>query len=219
MSRQEDGEKIPSLEELSALDLINMLSSKLEQSDACQRARQLRHLEALIKAAETAAAQAERRDLTARVPINRLPTEVLQEIFLTSCTVKLAEYRSKHYQCNNIMTLWNPTWIDRGRAVSLMLVCHHWKEIALEIQELWNGIETYQKPEDHILPARPAQGAGLPRMGSHLSTCCCARSPKYGAFISNSRVVLDRPYISRQQKLSRGASTLAQVSRIAWVPG
>ncbi|KZT06086.1 uncharacterized protein LAESUDRAFT_196901 [Laetiporus sulphureus 93-53] len=110
-----------------------------------------------MKAAETTV-QAMRHELNAHVAITRLPAEVLQEIFVTTCTVELAEYRSLHYQCNVITTVWNPTWIDKGRAVSLMLVCYRWKEIALGIQELWNGIETYWEHEDHILLERSGRG-------------------------------------------------------------
>ncbi|KZT01288.1 uncharacterized protein LAESUDRAFT_763880 [Laetiporus sulphureus 93-53] len=157
MSRQEDGGKSPSLQELSTLDLIKILSSKLEQSDAHERILYLKNLEGLIKAAETTV-QAGRRDLNARVAINHLPAEVLQEIFVTTCTVKLAEYRSKHYRCNDVTTIWNPTWIEKGRAVSLMLVCYHWKEIALGVRELWNGIETYWECEDRILLEMSGRG-------------------------------------------------------------
>ncbi|KZT01685.1 uncharacterized protein LAESUDRAFT_453358 [Laetiporus sulphureus 93-53] len=39
-----------------------------------------------------------------------------------------------------------------------MLVCHHWKEIALGVQELWNGIETYWEREDRILLKRSGRG-------------------------------------------------------------
>ncbi|KZT05764.1 uncharacterized protein LAESUDRAFT_813294 [Laetiporus sulphureus 93-53] len=39
-----------------------------------------------------------------------------------------------------------------------MLVCHQWKEIAFEIQELWNSIETYWDDKDHILLERSGQG-------------------------------------------------------------
>ncbi|KZT01289.1 uncharacterized protein LAESUDRAFT_763881 [Laetiporus sulphureus 93-53] len=141
-------------------DLIKILSSKFEQTDARQRAFRILHLkdlEGLIKAAETTV-QARRRDLNARVAINRLPAEVLREIFVTTCTVKLAEYRSKHYQCNDITTVWNPTWIEKGRAVSLMLVCYRWKEIASGMRELWNGIETYWEHKDRILLERSGRG-------------------------------------------------------------
>ncbi|KZT01673.1 uncharacterized protein LAESUDRAFT_815734 [Laetiporus sulphureus 93-53] len=156
MSHQNRGKKTPSLEELSASDLMKMRFSKLEQKDPHECARE--DLEELIKAAVTPAVQAMRRERNAHVAINRLPAEVLREIFVTTCTVKLAEYRSEHYQCYISTTVWNPTWIDKGRAVSLMLVCHHWKEIALEIQELWSGIETYWEDEDHILLERSGRG-------------------------------------------------------------
>ncbi|KZT06087.1 uncharacterized protein LAESUDRAFT_813013 [Laetiporus sulphureus 93-53] len=96
--------------------------------------------------------QVGRRDLNVGVAINRLPAEVLREIFVTTCTVKLARYR------HHIMTVWSPTWIDKGRATSLMLVCCRWKEIALGIRELWNGIETYRKHEDHTLLERSGRG-------------------------------------------------------------
>ncbi|KZT09891.1 uncharacterized protein LAESUDRAFT_463993 [Laetiporus sulphureus 93-53] len=39
-----------------------------------------------------------------------------------------------------------------------MLVCHHWKEIASEIRELWNGVETYWHDKDHALLERSGQG-------------------------------------------------------------
>ncbi|KZT01285.1 uncharacterized protein LAESUDRAFT_731371 [Laetiporus sulphureus 93-53] len=147
MSHQEGNEKTPSLEQLSTLDLI-----KHKQSDARERTVQLKHLEGLVSAG--------RRDLNARIAINRLPAEVLREIFVTTCTVKLAkrEFFFSYYRCNHIITVWNPTWIDTGIAVRLMLVCHHWKEIALGIQELWNCIGTYWKDKDHILLERPGRG-------------------------------------------------------------
>ncbi|KZT01687.1 uncharacterized protein LAESUDRAFT_763550 [Laetiporus sulphureus 93-53] len=146
---------MPSLEQSSVSDLIKMRSSKLEQRDTRQRARELKHLDELIKAVGF---HAERRDCNARVAINRLPAEVLREIFTTSCTVKLAQYRSLHYYCNDITTIWNPTWIEKGRAVTLMLVCYHWKEIALEIQELWKGVESYWGHQDHTLLERSGRG-------------------------------------------------------------
>ncbi|KZT04590.1 uncharacterized protein LAESUDRAFT_813964 [Laetiporus sulphureus 93-53] len=158
MSRQKRGKKVPSLEELSASDLMKMRSSKLEQRDTRQRARELKHIEGMIRAAETAAVQAERRDWNADVAINRLPPEVLREIFVTTCTVKLDEYIYKYYGCDDFMTVWGPTWIEKGRAVSLMFVCHHWKEIALGIRELWNGIETYWGHKDLTLLDRSGQG-------------------------------------------------------------
>ncbi|KZT04592.1 uncharacterized protein LAESUDRAFT_287612 [Laetiporus sulphureus 93-53] len=114
----------------------------------------------MIKAAETAAVQAEWRDWNADVAINRLPPEVLREIFVTTCTIKLFEYESARtvYECIDIMTVWNPTWIEKDRAVSLMLVCHHWKEIALGIRELWNCIETVRGNRDHVLLERSGRG-------------------------------------------------------------
>ncbi|KZT08308.1 uncharacterized protein LAESUDRAFT_757555 [Laetiporus sulphureus 93-53] len=135
-----------------------MQSSKLEQSDPRQRARELKHLEGLIKVAETAAVQAERCNRNARVAINRLPPEVFREIFVTTCTVKLARYRSTYYTWGATTTVWNPTWIEKGRAVSLMLVCYRWKDIALGIREFWNGVETYWEPKDHILLERSGRG-------------------------------------------------------------
>ncbi|KZT01912.1 uncharacterized protein LAESUDRAFT_763347 [Laetiporus sulphureus 93-53] len=152
MSRQKDGE-IPSLEELSTIQ-----SSKLEQADARQRTHQLKHLKGLIKAADTAATQAERRDRNARIAINRLPAEVLEEIFVMSCTVKLAGYKFWRYQYNDIITVWNPIWIHTGGAVRLMRVCHHWNEIALGTRELWNSVETYCGDRDHVSLARSIRG-------------------------------------------------------------
>ncbi|KZT01684.1 uncharacterized protein LAESUDRAFT_763548 [Laetiporus sulphureus 93-53] len=105
MSRQKRGTKTPSLEGLRVSDLIRMRSSKLDQRDTRQRARELRHLEGLIKAAEV---QAERCDSNAHVAINRLPPEVLREIFVTTCTVKLNEYISKYYGGEGFTTIWDP---------------------------------------------------------------------------------------------------------------
>ncbi|KZT01920.1 uncharacterized protein LAESUDRAFT_815669 [Laetiporus sulphureus 93-53] len=157
MSPQEGDGKLFSLEQLSTLDLIKTLSSRLEQGDTRQRILPLEDLDGLIKAAETMV-QAMRRERNARVAINHLPAEVLEEIFVTTCTVKLAEYRFKHYGCGEAMTIWNPTWIEKGRAVGLMLVCHPWKEIASGIRELWNGVETYWEHKDRILLERSGQG-------------------------------------------------------------
>ncbi|KZT01123.1 uncharacterized protein LAESUDRAFT_764046 [Laetiporus sulphureus 93-53] len=93
---------MPMLEELSASDLIEMRSSKLEQRDTRQHAPELKHLDGLIKAVEV---QAEPRDCNAHITINCLPSEVLREIFLMTCIVKLARYRSSHYAWPDITTV------------------------------------------------------------------------------------------------------------------
>ncbi|KZT01690.1 uncharacterized protein LAESUDRAFT_730963 [Laetiporus sulphureus 93-53] len=142
---------------MSTLDLIKTLSSRLEQGDARQHIVHLKDLEGLAKVAETMV-RAIWREQNAHIAINRFPPEVLREIFMTTCTVKLAEYRFAYYECSDITTVWNPTWIDKGRAVSLMLVCHHWKEITLGVRELWNGIETYWECNDRILLKRSGRG-------------------------------------------------------------
>ncbi|KZT01693.1 uncharacterized protein LAESUDRAFT_730969 [Laetiporus sulphureus 93-53] len=163
MSRQESGNKILPLDKMTASDLIKMRFSKLEERDTRQRVRELEHLEELIKAAEIASVQAEQqRDLNrimnARVAINRFPVEVLQNIFVMSCTFTLPGRKYSYYRCNDIITVWNPTWIHMARAVRLMCVCHHWNKIALGTRGLWNCIEPVQGNGDHVLLERSIRG-------------------------------------------------------------
>ncbi|OBZ74913.1 hypothetical protein A0H81_05324 [Grifola frondosa] len=85
-----------------------------------------------------------RTTANSRLPINKLPMEILSQIF--QCVP------SQVYVHGHRIASWPPSHIDTDELIPLTRVCRHWRDVALGSSALWTSV--CDTPQNHCNTSR-----------------------------------------------------------------